>query len=666
MTGVRLVGCALALTPQVFFLGSQSPFLLTKALYLSLLGAFAGLALALAWRRDPSAPGIPPALLAPTAFVAYAALRAGWWADARPEIAAPFLWGAVLLVAWPTAALTQTSPDAPRRTAALMVCLGGLTAVYALLQSLGIDLPFYRAGERVLSATFDLGGGRPPFATLGNPNFLGEYLAPLIPMAVAGTLRAMPGARWTMGGAACLMATALPLTLARGPLLAATVGVGVTFLLLPRAGGDGRRLVPMGALILLPVLLAIAAMEWKAGGPRPLEKLIGTFGQVMGGREGRLLWWAAAAEMVGDRPLAGVGTGRFREAYPAYQGRVIASRANAETAAVPAAPVESPHNDYLQVAAELGIPGLLLLVGVLSAILWDGARACRRAAGRERALRAGSLGGLAALLTAALFGYPLHTATGLFLLAALSALAVVPAASQGAEGSAPARRPRWQMVLLVAVTALGFWQAANLLRVYAASLHLHRGTEALLRGDSRGAIDALERAHQVSPRDSQTHTMLGQAYLATGRADLALPHLRAGLAGFDSAPLRMLLGRAHLALGQAQAGEEILRVGVAWFPGGYAPLHLTYGAFLARLGRDAEASRELARAIALDQNVPDTYYLLGTLRARNGDPTGASKAFHRFLERARPGDPRAEVAAAHIRQTEGPSPHVDNAKKPAN
>lgn len=662
MTGVRCLVWAMALTPQVFYLGSQSPFLLTKTVYVSLLGAFAALALILAWRRNPFSPGIPPALLAPAAFVAYAALRGPWWGDARPEMAAPFLWGAMLLVAWPTAAAAQTASDATARTVRLMVCLGGLTAAYALLQSLGFDLPVYRADGRVLSATFHLGAGRPPFATLGNPNFLGEYLAPLLPLAVAGAMLEAAGWRWTLGCAAGLMAAALPLTLARGPWLAAAVGVGATVLLRPRSGGEGRRLLRLAVLLALAGLLAVAAMEFGGGGTRPLQKLTGTFSRVMAGGEGRQLWWAAAAAMVADRPLAGVGTGRFREEYPAYQGRVIASRAGGNRAVPAAAPVESPHNDYLQVAAELGIPGLLLLLGALGTILWSGVRAWRRGTEAERGRRAGALGGLAALLAAALVGYPLHTATGVFLLAVLSALAVSPSA--GPAGAAG--RPRWQMALLVAVTALGFWQAAYLLRVYAASLHLHRGTEALLRGRLDAAIDAIERAHQVGPRDSEIRAALGQAYLTGGRPDLALPHLEAALAGFDSARLRTLLGRAHLALGRAAEAEEAFRRGVAWFPGAYAPLYLSYGAFLAGRGRDAEAARELARALAVDPNLPDTYYVLGTVRARGGDTAGATDVFRHFLRLARLGDPRAEIAAAHIRRAEGSPPRVDNGKKPVN
>ncbi len=663
--------CALALTPQVFFWRSQSPFLLTKALHAQLLGAFACLFLALTWRRGlsgarrspPSAAppaGLPRSLLAAAVFVGYAAARAPWFAEARPEIAAPFLWGTLLLVAWPTAAVAQATPTASSRLVRLLVLLGGLTAAYAILQAVGLDLPIYRQQEgQVLSATFAVGAGGPPFATLGNPNFLGEYLAALLPLAVAAALADRGRVRWAVGGAAALMAVALPFTSARGAWLAAVAGLAATASLRPRTADTRGRLPAIALAVIAVGVIAAAVMQHFTLVSGPWDKLVSTVRQVTTAGEGRRLWWGATALMVADHPLAGVGEGRFREVYPPYQAAYLASLPEPDEAAVWPSPVESPHNDYLHVAADLGLPGLLLLLGVLGWIVRDGVRAARRSAGPGRALRAGSLGGLVALLVAGLFGYPLHTATGLFLAGALAALAL--AADPGTEAIRPP--PRWQWVLLIAVTALGFWQAAHLLRVFAASLHLHRGAEALLRRDLPGAIEALERAHEVSPRDSQVRATLGRAYLAEGRPDLALPHLEAGLRGFDSSPLRTMLGRGYLAAGQAAQAEETLRVGVALFPG-YAPLHLSYGTVLAARGRDAEASRELARALARDPELADAHYLLGMLRARGGDRTGAAEALAHFLDLARPRDPRAPAAGAALREVgEGPG-RVDNRDKP--
>lgn len=650
---------ALAFTPLVFYWGSESPFLLTKAAYVYLVGAFACLALTLPGLRHPTEVNLPRALVAPAVFVGYAALRAPWLAETRPEIAAPFLWGALLLVAWPTAALVQAAEGGPRWYATWLVVVGGGTAAYALLQWLGLGVVSSQPGGQIVAATFTPGPGQPPYATLGNPNFLAEYLAALFPLALAGAVSGETRLRWISAGAAALIALALPLTLARGACLGALTGVAVASALAARTKELRRRLLAMGCLAAIAIVLAAVAMERWTAGAGPWQKVIGSWAQITTERAGRRLWWNATLRMVADHPFVGVGTGQFRELYPAYQARVLASLGPG-TIAVPNASVESPHNDYLHVASDLGIPGLLLLAGALALLLWDGAAAVRQAKESERAWRAGCLGGLVAVLTAGLLGYPLHTASGLYMAASLAALAVAPAPRRNAPGPAP----RWQWWLLVAVTILGFWQAARLLRTYAASLHLHHGSEAILRKDFPAAIDALERAHEVSPRDSQVRAVLGRAYLLTGRPDLALPHLQAGLHGFDGAPLRTLLGNTHALLGQDQLAGEMFRVGVSWFPGGYPPLYTSYARFLAAHDRPGQAALELLRALTIDPNLAEAYYLLGHLRASGGDPAGAAVALRRFLDLTAPGDPRVEPARNLLRGLEGPPLRIDNLEKP--
>ncbi len=196
MALVQLLVTALALTPQVFYWESESPFLLTKALYLHLTGAFACLALVLARFRHPAAAGLPRGLCVLALFVAYAAARAPWFAETRPEITAPFLWDALLLAAWPTVALAQSTAGGVRRHALLMILLGGLTAAYALLQVLGVGVVSPQQAGRIVAASFTPGAGHPPYATLGNPNFLAEYLAALLPLTLAGAAFGSGAARW--------------------------------------------------------------------------------------------------------------------------------------------------------------------------------------------------------------------------------------------------------------------------------------------------------------------------------------------------------------------------------------------------------------------------------------------------------------------------------------
>ncbi|MFC6091804.1 O-antigen ligase family protein, partial [Saccharothrix lopnurensis] len=69
----------------------------------------------------------------------------------------------------------------------------------------------------------------------------------------------------------------------------------------------------------------------------------------------RELRWQAAARLVAEHPVLGVGPGGFRAGYPAASH-------NAEV------DEQSPvaHNTYLEVAAELGLPGFALFAALLA------------------------------------------------------------------------------------------------------------------------------------------------------------------------------------------------------------------------------------------------------------------------------------------------------------
>jgi len=74
----------------------------------------------------------------------------------------------------------------------------------------------------------------------------------------------------------------------------------------------------------------------------------------------RILVWKSAADMAADRPLTGTGLGTFKDAYPAYRkGRILMGPAFA-------------HNDYLQIAAECGVPAVLLSVAFIILVMKEG------------------------------------------------------------------------------------------------------------------------------------------------------------------------------------------------------------------------------------------------------------------------------------------------------
>ena len=93
----------------------------------------------------------------------------------------------------------------------------------------------------------------------------------------------------------------------------------------------------------------------------------------------RLAHWQAAAEMAAAHPWLGVGLGNYAAAYERY--RLVRW---------PLA-LGHAHNFYLNLAAETGLPGLLIFVALLLAAAQQGWRTLRSASGWQRALALGIL-----------------------------------------------------------------------------------------------------------------------------------------------------------------------------------------------------------------------------------------------------------------------------------
>ncbi|MES2181714.1 MAG: O-antigen ligase family protein [Pseudomonadota bacterium] len=84
----------------------------------------------------------------------------------------------------------------------------------------------------------------------------------------------------------------------------------------------------------------------------------------------RLMMWQSTIKMALAHPLSGTGWGTFAGYYPAYR-----SPLENTTSGV------SAHNDYLQLAAEGGIPAMLLQLGVMLGILFQLKRSLKNASG---------------------------------------------------------------------------------------------------------------------------------------------------------------------------------------------------------------------------------------------------------------------------------------------
>jgi O-antigen ligase len=98
--------------------------------------------------------------------------------------------------------------------------------------------------------------------------------------------------------------------------------------------------------------------------------------------------------MIEARPLTGVGPNMVEREYAQYRGPDAVNKINPHL-----------HNNFLQIAAERGLPALAIWIWFLVALVRDLWTRFRAAAPVDRFLAAGALAAVAALLTAGLFEY---------------------------------------------------------------------------------------------------------------------------------------------------------------------------------------------------------------------------------------------------------------------
>jgi len=156
-----------------------------------------------------------------------------------------------------------------------------------------------------------------------------------------------------------------------------------------------KRMAPV-AIGFAFVLLSLSFAAWI--GLRPtVTRFEGLGEELSGQQETRLSIWPGAVKLIGERPLVGNGLGTFPVAYTQFQTAFLTKNVN------------HAHNDYLELASDLGIPAALVL---FASIVWVLIRAMRtffRAESRfERNLSLACVGSIVAISLHSLADFNLY------------------------------------------------------------------------------------------------------------------------------------------------------------------------------------------------------------------------------------------------------------------
>lgn len=465
------------------------------------------------------------------------------------------------------------------------------------------------------------------FSTFFNPNPLAGFLGMVAFLALGGMLAEQAGARraaWA--AAAALLAAAIAVTNSKGAWIALAVSAIVFALLLAGASARPRRnlglLAGAGALALLVVGAGLATS------PGLRARAVAAVSAQRASNMFRLLTWQGTLRMAAAHPLLGIGPGGFKYTFMKYAVGGY---------------TEAAHQNYLQVAAEQGFPGLVVFLWLLGGVFLTGRRALARATGfAGRALSAAALCALCVLALHSLLDYDWYIGAIGLLFWFLAGLLAYQASGRelvqqpvGQEQSLrPRRRGARQQTRPPAVEERGVrrlpWPVglagramvtAGLAGVLLLCL-LIPARNGCAQAAMEEASEAANVAYQSLSRDRASQASLQAVVDHYRRAVQCDPGWARAWESY---------GLALGAVKRTREGEQAIRLATRLEPTSFQP-YLTLARFYEDLGRFPEAVSAYQGALARYPNSTRALRKLAQGYQRLGDPPRALATYRRMIE----------------------------------
>lgn len=344
------------------------------------------------------------------------------------------------------------------------------------------------------------GRGSGPFIS---PNHLAGYLEMILPISVSLAVlgRQSHVIKICMGYAALVILAGIGVSISRGGWLTTAIATSILLVFLLRRRSQR---IALGVLLLA---IAIAGYWWIKDNLAVQKRLSTTF--LAGGSldDMRFRIWKPAWNMWQDHFWTGVGPGHFDHRFPQYRPENFQMR-----------PIYA-HNDYLNLGADYGMIGVILMLAILACTAYGIFKSWRyitRSAndlgtrtGRKTPLFLGSSVGLLAIAVHSVVDFNLQIPSNAIL--AITLLAIVTSHWRFATNT-------WwikgRISTLLPLSIAGLAIAAGLAVTAAAQtreeIALHRAFESGRSGSSQR--QAMLKAFAANPNNFHTSTAIGEFY----------------------------------------------------------------------------------------------------------------------------------------------------------
>lgn len=380
-----------------------------------------------------------------------------------------------------------------------IVITGAVVSSYAIAQHYGLDLIDWSKGGNE---------ARLVVSTLGNSNFLGDYLVLVIPIALIGYFT-LPKRRYYYLAAFALSYAALLFSSCRAGW--AGLAVSALFFALPSMKPLwNKQRVWLLALIAVTITITLSINFFGAGSRSPLlvKRIASSIEMGEGTVAQRLSIWQSSLKVIKVRPLSGWGLETFGLVFPRFQLPSYHQLGGATRL------TDKTHNESLQIAVSSGLLSLLAFLWLFTAFAFKSWQTISQmeALDKKSLTQIGYLSSLAGYLVAVQFSF---SATGVAFLFWLI-LGLSAAHQRSLAEKQPVysfRRPLIAVLLVLAFLTSAF-SGATTGRELLGDIRLRQGLLAYSAGQLDAAVLDVRQATALAPHRDFYRQILTNVYIA--------------------------------------------------------------------------------------------------------------------------------------------------------
>ncbi len=373
------------------------------------------------------------------------------------------------------------------------------------------------------------------YSTLGNPNFIGSFLIGIAPIILVSILSSNLLKKIIHIAGLVTLLVAIIILRSKGSYVGLIFSSLFLFWLLTKIYRKRRLIIWFLLSFTVISILSIFLLNiLLPGGISPIYQELKGITLEHATIKGRLLLWHTALLMIKDHPILGIGPDMFGNYYQLYRAEIFSNIPD-PASIYPDDPSYGEevhaHNEYIQVASETGIIGLVLFLWLIYRSIKGGLMLFNSITDRkERLMVAGLICGVIAILTHALVEFPLHLpATGMLFWLMLGIIFSIPLNDK--DILEKLRHNKFQISnfkfqILGSISyliSLSLLIIGSILIFYASRIIsveiLKRDAWSLMNeGKWHDVIPKLREAIDIAPiEDGSLHFYLGVSYTQTGR-----------------------------------------------------------------------------------------------------------------------------------------------------